>query len=54
MLRVEFCIQLMYMRWVGHIVRMGEMRNSHKTLVGKPEGNVPLGRPTYHGRTSSG
>jgi hypothetical protein len=24
---------------------MGEMRNSHKTLVGKPEGKRPLGRP---------
>jgi hypothetical protein len=25
------------MRWAGHVARMGEMRNSHKILVGKPE-----------------
>jgi len=24
---------------------MGEMRNSYSTLVGKPEGNRPFGRP---------
>jgi hypothetical protein len=33
------------MRWVGHIARMGEMRNVHKISVGKPEGKRPLGRP---------
>jgi hypothetical protein len=25
------------MRWVGHVARMGEKRNLHKLLVGKPE-----------------
>jgi hypothetical protein len=25
------------MRWVGHVVRMGEMRNEYKILIGKPE-----------------
>jgi hypothetical protein len=25
---------------------MGETRNAYKILVGKPEGNKPLGRPT--------
>jgi hypothetical protein len=26
------------MRWVGHVVRMGEKRNVYRLLVGKPEG----------------
>jgi hypothetical protein len=25
----------------------GEMRNSYKTLVGKPERKIPLGRPRH-------
>ena len=33
------------MRWAGHVARMGEGRGVHKVLVGKPEGNRPLGRP---------
>jgi hypothetical protein len=33
------------MRWVGHIERVGEKRNAYRLLVGKPEGNKPLGRP---------
>jgi hypothetical protein len=33
------------MRWAGHVERMGEKRNTHKILVGKPEENRPLGRP---------
>jgi hypothetical protein len=33
------------MRWVGHVARMGEMRNAYRILVGKPEGKRPLGRP---------
>jgi hypothetical protein len=33
------------MRWAGHVGRMGEMRNAHEILIGKPEGNRPLGRP---------
>jgi hypothetical protein len=33
------------MRWVGHVVRMGEKRNVYRLLVGKPEGKRPLGRP---------
>jgi hypothetical protein len=32
------------MRWVGYIVRIGEMRNTDKILVGNPEGKRPLGR----------
>ena len=33
------------MRWVGHVVRMGERKGVHRVLVGKPEGKRPLGRP---------
>jgi hypothetical protein len=33
------------MRWAGHVARMGEERKVYKVLVGKPEGERPLGRP---------
>ena len=33
------------MRWASHVARMGEDRGVHRVLVGKPEGNRPLGRP---------
>jgi hypothetical protein len=33
-------------RWLGHVVRLGEKRNAYRLLVGKPEGKRPLGRPT--------
>jgi hypothetical protein len=33
------------MRWVGHVARMGEERVLYRVLVGKPEGNRPMGRP---------
>jgi hypothetical protein len=33
------------MRWAGHITRMVEVRNAYKSLVGKPEWKLPLGRP---------
>jgi hypothetical protein len=33
------------MRWAGHVARMGEERNVHRVLVGKPEGKRPVGRP---------
>jgi len=33
------------MRWAEHVARMGEGRGVHRVLVGKPEGNRPLGRP---------
>jgi hypothetical protein len=37
------------MRWAGHVARMGEMRNVYGVLVGKLEGNRPLGRPRNRG-----
>jgi hypothetical protein len=33
------------MRWVGHVARMGEGRDVHRVLVGKPEGKRSMGRP---------
>jgi hypothetical protein len=33
------------MRWAEHAAGMGEMRNSYRNLVGKPEGKRLLGRP---------
>ena len=33
------------MRWAGHVARMGEENGAYRVLVGKPEGNKPLGRP---------
>jgi hypothetical protein len=35
------------MKWVGHVAHMGEMRNTLKILVGKPEGKRPLGRSRH-------
>jgi hypothetical protein len=35
------------MRWAGHMARMGKKRNVCRLLVGKPEGNRPLGRPRH-------
>jgi hypothetical protein len=32
------------MRWVGHVARIREKRNTYMLLVGKPEGKRPLGR----------
>jgi len=33
------------MRWAGHVVLMGEMRNAYKILIRNPEGKRPLRRP---------
>ena len=33
------------MRWAGHVARMGEDRGVQRVLIGKPEGNRPLGTP---------
>jgi len=35
------------MRWVGHVARMEAMRNAYKILVGRREGQSPLGRPRH-------
>ena len=33
------------MGWAGHVARKGEKRGVYRVLVGKPEGNRPLGKP---------
>jgi hypothetical protein len=33
------------MRWEGYVARMEDRRGIYRVLVGKPEGNRPLGRP---------
>jgi hypothetical protein len=38
-------LRLSYLRWAGHVGRMGEKRNASRILVGNPEGKRPLGRP---------
>jgi hypothetical protein len=35
------------MRWGGHVARRGERRGVYRVLVGRPEGNRPLGRPRH-------
>jgi hypothetical protein len=34
----------MNMRWAGHVASVEENGNAFEVLVGKPEGNRPLGR----------
>jgi hypothetical protein len=33
------------MKWPEYVARMGKKRIAFRILVGKPEGNRPLGRP---------
>ena len=33
------------MRWAGHVARIGIGGGVYRVLVGKPEGNRPLGKP---------
>jgi len=35
------CIRLL--RWAGHVTFGGDVRNSYKILVGKPQGKRPCG-----------
>jgi hypothetical protein len=34
-------------RWAGHVARMGEGRGVYRVLVGRFEGERPLGRPRH-------
>jgi hypothetical protein len=33
------------MTWAGHVVRMGKGRGVYRVSIGRPEGQIPLGRP---------
>jgi GH43 family beta-xylosidase len=35
-------IKSRWMRWAGHVARMGDEKNVYRILVGKPEGKRPL------------
>ena len=35
------------MEWAGHLVRMGEKKDTHRVLERKPERKKPLGRPRH-------
>ena len=35
------------MRWLGHVARIGQIRDAYRVLVGNPEGNRLLGRPRF-------
>ena len=35
------------MKWAGNVSRTAEIRGVYRVLVGKPEGNRPLGRPRH-------
>jgi hypothetical protein len=35
------------MRSAGHVARMGAKRGAYRSLVGRPEGRRPLGRPRH-------
>jgi hypothetical protein len=41
------------MKWVGHVMTMGEMRNAYKILVGKPQGKRPFGRARHRWEDNS-
>jgi hypothetical protein len=41
------------MRWAGHVARMGEGRNVHRVLMGKPEGKNRLEDQSVDGRMGS-
>jgi hypothetical protein len=34
-------------RWAGHVAHTGKKNNSYTILVGKQEGNIPLGIPRH-------
>lgn len=39
-------IKLRRVRWAGHVACIGDNRGVYSALVGKPDGNKPLGRST--------
>jgi hypothetical protein len=43
---IVWVIKLRKVRWVGHVLCMGDRRGAYRVLVGKPEGKRPLGRPS--------
>jgi hypothetical protein len=44
-LNIVSVIKSRWMRWAGHVARMGEERGVYRILIGRPEGKRPLRRP---------
>jgi hypothetical protein len=44
---IVWLIKLRRKRWAGHVACMGDRRGIYRILVGKPEGERPLGRPRH-------
>jgi hypothetical protein len=44
---IVWVIKSRRIRWVGHVVLMGDRRGAYRVLVGRPERKRPLGRPRY-------
>jgi hypothetical protein len=44
---LNIIIRSMRMRWLGQAACIRDMENAYRTLIGKPEGKRPLGRPRY-------
>jgi hypothetical protein len=42
---IESVVKSRRMRWAVHVARMGKGSGVYSSLVGKPEGKRPLGRP---------
>jgi len=38
-------LNIVRVRWAGHVAHMGGSRGLYRVLVGKPEGKRPLGTP---------
>jgi hypothetical protein len=38
-------IKSRWMKWAGHMARVGDVRGVYRVLVGRPKGKRPLGRP---------
>jgi hypothetical protein len=43
---IVWMIKSRRMRWAGHVLRMGVGKCVYRSLVGKPEGKRPMGRPS--------
>jgi hypothetical protein len=41
------------MRWAGHVAQMGDRRGTYKILMGRTEGQKPLGRPRRRWKDNS-
>jgi hypothetical protein len=50
---VIWMIKSRRMRWAGHVAHMGDKRVAYRVLMGRYEGQRPLGRPRLRTGTGS-